>query len=471
MRAIRKYSKDFAAIIGLALVGLLVGGYILSNQRFYLPSQVPVLGSDFVDYKAELSTAQSVTPGQGQTVNIAGVPVGEISNVDLVNGRAVVTMRMRRKYTPIYRDASALLRPKTGLNDMIIELNPGTRGAGEQPRDVPVSVSRTLPNVNFDEILAGLDADTRTYLQLLLHGGAEALGSGAGPLVSQTLKRFEPLGRDLAKVTGKLSERRTNISRTITNFRKISEAIGDKDQDLSELVDSSNAVFQALANQDARLRDSLQQLPGTLGETQRALAKTDGLARRLGPALGKLRPGARALGPSLRQTRPFLRETTPIIRKQLRPFARESLPAVRVLRPAASDLAKVTPDLTKSLGALNSLVDLLAYNPPGEAEEGYLFWASWAGHLGPTLFSNQDAHGPIRRGIVLLSCSSLATLDALTKVNAQLGVIIGLLDKPDEAEVCPKRPTAPGAAPAPAPASQPASARTAAPTAPTGAQR
>ena len=116
-------------------------------------------------------------------------------------------------------------------------------------------------------------------------------------------------------------------------------------------------------------------------------------------------------------------------------------------------------------------MDLLAYNPPGEAEEGYLFWASWAGHLGPTLFSNQDAHGPIRRGIVLLSCSSLATLDALTKVNAQLGVIIGLLDKPDEAEVCPKRPTAPGAAPAPAPASQPASARTAAPTAPTGAQR
>jgi len=478
MRAIRKYTRDFAAIIGLALVGLIVGGYILSNQRFYLPEQVPVLGSDFVDYKAELSTAQSVTPGQGQTINIAGVPVGDISNVDLVNGKAVVTMRMRRKYTPIYRDASALLRPKTGLNDMIIELNPGTPGAGEQPREQPLSVSRTLPNVNFDEILAGLDADTRTYLQLLLHGGAEALGSGAGPLVSQTLKRFEPLGRDLAKVTGKLQERRTNIARAVSNFRKISEAIGDKDTDLSRLVDSSNAVFKALANQDARLRESLQQLPGTLGETQRALAKTDGLARRLGPTLSKLRPAARALGPSLRQTRPFLRETTPIIRRQLRPFARDSLPAVRVLRPAAEDLARVTPDLSKALGALNNLVDMLAYNPPGEAEEGYLFWASWAAHLGPTLFSNQDAHGPIRRGIVLLSCSSLATLNALSKVNPQLGTIIGLLDKPDEREVCPQLPvpaapgaagapgapggpgTAPAPAPQPAPAARPASATT-----------
>jgi len=453
MRFVRKYARNFAAIIGLALIGLIVGGFILSNQRFSLPHGVPVLGSDFVDYKAELSTAQAVTPGQGQTVNIAGVPVGEISNVDLVNGRAVVTMRMRRKYTPIFRDASALLRPKTGLNDMIIELDPGTRGAGELPRGEPISISRTLPNVNFDEVLAGLDVDTRTYLQLLLHGGAEALGSGAGPLVSETLKRFEPLSRDLAKVTDKLQERRANISRTVTNFRKLSEAIGDKDTDLSRLVDSSNAVFKSLADQDANLRATLRQLPPTLGETQRALGKTDRLATRLGPTLSKLRPAARALGPSLRQTRPFLRETTPVIRKQLRPFARESLPAVRVLRPAAADLAKVTPDLSKALGALNVLVDELAYNPPGEAEEGYLFWASWAGHLGPTLFANQDAHGPIRRGIVLLSCSSLATLNALTKVNPQLGTIIGLLDKPDEREVCPQLPAS--ATPTPA-ASTPA---------------
>ena len=107
------------------LVALLVGGYILSNQRFYLPKWVPLLGTDFVDYKAEFSTAQSVTPGQGQTVHVAGVDVGEITKVDLVDGRAVVTMKIRRKYTPIYKDATALLRPKTGLNDMIIELDAG----------------------------------------------------------------------------------------------------------------------------------------------------------------------------------------------------------------------------------------------------------------------------------------------------------------------------------------------------------
>src|SRR5690349_22516632 len=42
----------------------------------------------FFTLKAEFETAQAVTPGQGQTVDIAGVPIGQISTVDLVNGRA-----------------------------------------------------------------------------------------------------------------------------------------------------------------------------------------------------------------------------------------------------------------------------------------------------------------------------------------------------------------------------------------------
>ena len=106
-----------------------MGGFILSNQRFYLPNWVPLVGTDFFDVKAEFSTAQAVTPGQGQTVDISGVPVGEIKKVDLVNGRAVVTMAIKRKYAHLIKsDATALLRPKTGLKDMIIEMDPGTPG-------------------------------------------------------------------------------------------------------------------------------------------------------------------------------------------------------------------------------------------------------------------------------------------------------------------------------------------------------
>ena len=443
--AIRKHTRDFAFIVGLVLLALVVGGYILSQQRFTLPRGVPFAGSDFVTYKAELQSAQSVTPGQGQTVQVAGVDIGEISKVDLVDGRAVVTMKLRRKYTPIYNDATALLRPKTGLNDMVLQLTPGSKSSGVAPAGSTIPVSQTLPNVNFDEVLSSLDADTRSYLQLLVGGGADGLG-GQGRRLSATLKRFEPTGRQLARLNGALERRQANIRRTIHNFRLLTEALGDKDDQLATLVDASNRTFRAFADQDVRLREALRLLPGTLSTTNTTLQKADALGSELRRTLGSLRPAARALGPTLRQVRPFFRDTTPVIETQLRPFARDALPTVRDLRPAAADLAVSTPRLTTSLRVANTLLNELAYNPPG-SEEGFLFWASWANHNGASIFSTQDAHGPVRRGLVVTSCSSLALLQNIGRANQVLGTLAGLLNPPSPTTVCPNSAQAPNVPP------------------------
>jgi phospholipid/cholesterol/gamma-HCH transport system substrate-binding protein len=196
-RALEKHLRDLLAILAVAVVGVLVGSYILSNQRFYAPSWVPIVGSDFVDYQAEMATAQAFTAGQGQTVMIAGVSVGEIGQVTLNGGRARITMKLKRKYTPIYRDATVLSRPKTGLNDMTIELDPGNASAGELPGGGMIPISQTLPNVNPDEFLAGLDIETRNYIQLLVGGAGQGLEGNAANL-SATLKRFDPLARNTA---------------------------------------------------------------------------------------------------------------------------------------------------------------------------------------------------------------------------------------------------------------------------------
>ena len=124
-----------------------------------------------------------------------------------------------------------------------------------------------------------------------------------------------------------------------------------------------------------------------------------------------------------------------MIQKQLRPFARDALPTVKVLRPAARDLAALTPHFTSVLRTANYLLNTLAYNPPGD-DEGYLFWTSWLNHIGPTVFSTQDAHGPIRRGALFFSCSGLGLLDTLKTVNPQLGTIIGLTNAPTRNDVC-----------------------------------
>ena len=55
---------------------------------------------------------------------------------------------------------------------MVVELDARARPRpGRLPEGGTIPVSQTLPDVNLDEILAALDADTRDYLTLLLNDG------------------------------------------------------------------------------------------------------------------------------------------------------------------------------------------------------------------------------------------------------------------------------------------------------------
>jgi phospholipid/cholesterol/gamma-HCH transport system substrate-binding protein len=319
---------------------------------------------------------------------------------------------------------------------MYLQLDPGTPTAGEIPEGGRIPVSNTLPDVNPDEVLASLDEDTRAYLQILLSAGDEALGGSSDDLRA-TFRRFEPTARDVRAITGELAERRRNIRRVVHNFRLLAEEVGSKDDQLAALVDSANANFEALASQDADLRVALRELPSTLSTTRDALGSVDELASELGPSLDALRPAARNLGPALRDVRPFLRDSTPIIQQQLRPFSRGARPEVRLLRQTARDLAPTTPRLTRTAKVANSLLNTLAFNPEGP-EEGYLFWASWANHAGASVFSTQDAHGPIRRGIVLASCSTLGVLQEIGRENDNLQLLTDLLNAPLQSAVCPE---------------------------------
>jgi len=67
--------------------------------------------------------------------------------------------------TLIHTDASALLRPKTGLKDMFLEVSPGSHSAPVVKDGFTIPVQNTLPDVNPDEIYGALDADTRQYLR------------------------------------------------------------------------------------------------------------------------------------------------------------------------------------------------------------------------------------------------------------------------------------------------------------------
>jgi phospholipid/cholesterol/gamma-HCH transport system substrate-binding protein len=330
-----------------------------------------------------------------------------------------------------------LLRPKTGLKDMIVEMNPGTKAAGALPEGGTIPIQNTAPDVNLDEVLSSLDSDTRSYLQILVSSGGEAFGTkGYSSDLRKTFKRFSPTNRDLAKITGLLSQRRRNLRHVVHNFSLLSQELGKRDVQLAQFVGSANANFRALASQDSNIRQSLQLLPPTLQTALTTLQKADTFARTLGPTLQALRPAARELGPALVATRPFLKTTTPIIRDQLRPFAIDAQPTTRELRIAADNLKPLTPHLINTFRVINALLNTLAFNPKGP-EEGFLFWTAWANHDANTIFGTQDAHGPIRRGLVITSCDSLQLLTQVVQANPPLNTLFTLLNAPALAKVCP----------------------------------
>jgi len=430
---IERYRSSFIAVVTMVLIAAAVGGYILAHQNLHLAGWVPVLGKNWYTLKARFQTAQAVTPGQGQAVTIAGAKVGEVSTVDVQGGVATVTMKVTPKYARFYKNATLLLRPKTALQDITIEVSPGTPGAGKLKSGETVPVSQTAPNVNFDEFLAGLDSETRFYLQALLAGAGEGLNHNAKAL-SATLKRFLPTTRLGTEITHELQRRHQNIARSIHNFRLLVEAIGGKDQQLAQLVDASNAVFATFAKEDANFRRTLHLLPGALEKTGNELRKVTTASNALGSTLTKLQPFAQALAPAQKATRKLSLATTPIIKNDIRPFAREILPVVNELAPSTEQVAKAFPKLTVSFGVLNEFFNELAYNP-GSNKAGFVFFLDWGNHNLNSVVSSSDANGPLGRSLIYFNCEVLPILKGVSEVNPTVNLLVSLL-RPPTKQVC-----------------------------------
>jgi phospholipid/cholesterol/gamma-HCH transport system substrate-binding protein len=408
--AIKKNLGNFAAIIGLIVVAAGVSLYILDQQRM----RFPFLEPKPFQLKAEFSTAQAVVAGQGQTVRVAGVRIGDIGGVELEDGKAVIAMDIDEEYKDlVHTNASALLRPKTGLKDMFIDLEPGGGDAPVAKEGFTIPIRATQPDVNPDEVLSMLDTDTREYLQLLVNGLGRGL-EGRGGDLRDFFARFEPTHRDLARVNGAVATRRKNLRRLVTSLNVLSRELASRDDDLANLVDSSSAVFGAFAREQANVSSAVRELPGTLQQATDTLGRVETFAELLGPTAQKLRPAARALDPANEAVRPFAKEAAPLLRKSIRPFVRESRPLVRDLRPVSRRAAAAAPDLTQVFLRMNRFLNMLGYNPGGREgpenaarQEGYLFWLAWTNHAATQLFSSSDAHGTLRPVTLAAPCATL----------------------------------------------------------------
>jgi len=419
----RRYGVQFIAVVGLIAISLAVSWVIVQNQRL----RVPLLEERPFELKAEFETAQAVAPGQGQTIRVAGVTVGDVAEVELVDGVAEVTFEVNRDYLPVYRDATILMRPATGLKDMFFSLDPGTEDAGVIEEGGAVPLANTAPDVNVDEILAGLDADSRAYLRLLVSGLGQGL-DGRSEEIGGALAELGPINRDLKAVNSGLAARDEELARLVHNLNVLSIEVAGHDRQLGELIGASDEALGALASQAPDLTRLTAELPGTLAVGRRTLTALEPFATDLGPSLDSLRPFARRLDGVARATTELAGRATPVVRDDLRPLVRAARPVVPDLRTAATNLSTATPRLNSALEEVNRLGNMAAFNPNGaEAagtsgrNEGFLYWLGWFSHNGPSIWSGQDAHGPFRRLYLTGGCSELLNVVQ----NSPFGPIVG----------------------------------------------
>ncbi len=88
-----------------------------------------------------------------------------------------------------------------------------------------------------------------------------------------------------------------------------------------------------------------------------------------------------------------------------------------------------------ALGALNYGFNELAYNP-GARKPGYLFYLPWLNHDLNATYQLGDATGPLRRGMVLLSCNSASLAGGFVLTRPYLHTIFQATNVPTGKEIC-----------------------------------
>ena len=169
--AMRKHMGDVIALVLLFVVGVGVAGYILEQPAAALPARrgeaVRPRG------RARRRPGRAARARARRCAWPASRSARSARSSSRRAWRSSSSSSSRSTRASSSDDATALLRAKTGLKDMFLEVDPGD---GEPLEDGGrIQVANTAPDIDPDEFLSALDADTRDYLRLLI------TGAGQGP--------------------------------------------------------------------------------------------------------------------------------------------------------------------------------------------------------------------------------------------------------------------------------------------------
>ncbi|MFE6507581.1 MlaD family protein [Nocardioides sp. NPDC057767] len=377
--------RDVTALAVLMVLGVVAAAIIKS----YLGGTTPWSDSTLV--KAEFAEVPGLNPSAQTSVTMAGVRVGKVTAAKASDGgSAVVTMKLEGEYD-VYRDARAVLRPNNPLNEMQVEINPGSPSAGRLQDGEAIPVSQTARPVQADEILEHLDERSQLALTDLLVESDVALARAPQNLpqglgaTNDTLQAVQP-------VAEALRTRREKIAALVSALSDISAAVGRNDERIGRLADATQATLAVLADSDQALRASLKELPGLTGDLRAALNSTQALTEELDPTLDNLRSASDTLPGSLKR----FRSTVGNLGKTLD----AAKPVLDKARPVVADLRPLVADVTTSLHDIEKITSPL----PDDTRTvmNYLTALKAFVYNTSSVFGAGDANGGLIRGHLIV---------------------------------------------------------------------
>jgi phospholipid/cholesterol/gamma-HCH transport system substrate-binding protein len=303
--------------------------------------------SDEVKVTAYFADAQPLRGGN--QVKAAGVPVGTIDAVTLDHGRARVDMTLDRTVLPLHADASGRITQQDILGERYIALDKGTANAPLMAQPYVIQQDHTSRGTDLQEILNSVDTPTSTALAAMVSSLGEGV-DGQGKNAAAAIAALEPAMTQTGQLADILGQQNQVLGQLVDRARPVADSLAtDQGAKLDHLVGSTTDALGAVGDRDTDLRQTIQQLPGTLASARQTLAHVAGVADPATATLQGLRPTtdnlkdisgelnqfSQAADPALASLPPVLDRGKDLL-DQLGPLAQS-------LRPAADDLRGAAP--------------------------------------------------------------------------------------------------------------------------------
>lgn len=290
-------------------------------------------------YRFTVAFPNAPTLVAGSSVRISGVPVGKVISVRAGQDTTLALIQLDPNYSPLPRDARAMIRNKTPLGESYIELTPGTPGAKPLPDGGRLPAAQVGTTEQIADLLSVFDAPTRRAFQTVMTDTAAAL-AGEGPNLNAALGASGTTAEQLNILLQALSTQSDSVRALVSRSADALHALAAQPAALQQLITSGNAVLSTSARRSSSLT-------ATVGSLARFVASLKATAGPLTTASNLATPTLR----TLTAVAPLIEPALPGI-EHLAPEARDVFEA---LRPAATDAERGLPAAEAILARLPAL--------------------------------------------------------------------------------------------------------------------